>query len=157
MNKVVISTICIVVFLFGAWIVIRLTHVVDFYTVPSVSSAPTYRPGNLLIASILNKPEGNKFICFRKEGNKSIWFSRCVANDEKNYHLKLNPVIEPKGKVDSQLFVGFSAMKSNRDNFGPLKIPGDNYFVLGDNRHDAYDSRYIGLIKKDEVVSTVFR
>jgi signal peptidase I len=37
------------------------------------------------------------------------------------------------------------------DNFGPLKIPVDCYFVLGDNRHNALDSRYIGFIKKENI------
>ncbi len=41
------------------------------------------------------------------------------------------------------------------DNFGPLKIPADCYFVLGDNRHNALDSRYIGYIKKENIKGVV--
>lgn len=37
------------------------------------------------------------------------------------------------------------------DNFGPLKIPANCYFVLGDNRHNALDSRYIGFVKKEDI------
>jgi signal peptidase I len=37
------------------------------------------------------------------------------------------------------------------DNFGPLKIPHNCYFVLGDNRHNALDSRYIGFVKKENI------
>jgi signal peptidase I len=37
------------------------------------------------------------------------------------------------------------------DNFGPLKIPSGCYFVLGDNRHNALDSRYIGFVKKENI------
>jgi signal peptidase I len=41
------------------------------------------------------------------------------------------------------------------DNFGPLKIPAGNYFGLGDNRHNALDSRYTGFIKKDNIKGVV--
>ena len=35
-----------------------------------------------------------------------------------------------------------------RDNWGPLRVPEDNYFMLGDNRDFSLDSRYWGLIER---------
>ncbi|MFP9113292.1 signal peptidase I [Flavobacterium sp. RHBU_3] len=43
----------------------------------------------------------------------------------------------------------------NVDNFGPLTLPENKYFVLGDNRHNAEDSRYIGLIDKQDITGKV--
>lgn len=34
----------------------------------------------------------------------------------------------------------------------PIKIPEGEYFVLGDNRNDSYDSRQIGTIKKEDIL-----
>lgn len=35
-----------------------------------------------------------------------------------------------------------------RDNWGPLVIPQDRYFMLGDNREQSLDSRYWGLLER---------
>jgi len=43
----------------------------------------------------------------------------------------------------------------SRDNFGPLAIPTGKYFVLGDNRYAAADSRFTGLIDQSRYVGTV--
>lgn len=43
----------------------------------------------------------------------------------------------------------------NLDNFGPVIVPNECYFVLGDNRHYSADSRYIGFVHKSKYVGTV--
>jgi signal peptidase I len=37
--------------------------------------------------------------------------------------------------------------RPTRDNWGPLLIPPDHYFMLGDNRDTSLDSRYWGLLE----------
>lgn len=43
----------------------------------------------------------------------------------------------------------------SRDNFGPIIVPDGKFFVLGDNRHGACDSRYTGFIDQGKYVGTL--
>jgi len=43
----------------------------------------------------------------------------------------------------------------SRDNFGPVTVPVDGYFVMGDNRDQSYDSRYWGFVKKNRIKGIV--
>jgi signal peptidase I len=40
-----------------------------------------------------------------------------------------------------------AAYRPTRDAWGPLVIPEDRYFMLGDNREESLDSRYWGLLE----------
>jgi signal peptidase I len=70
---------------------------------------------------------------------------------------KLKKIIEKPG--EARYTGAFAWMKKDSvwtiDNFGPLEVPNDCYFILGDNRHNALDSRYVGFVKKENFRGTV--
>ena len=41
--------------------------------------------------------------------------------------------------------------RPSRDNWGPLVVPEDGYFMLGDNRDDSEDSRYWGFVRREAI------
>lgn len=40
-------------------------------------------------------------------------------------------------------------------NFGPIKVPEGQYLMLGDNRDNSKDSRFIGLVKRELITGRV--
>lgn len=87
-------------------------------------------------------------------------FDIVVIKKDKEYLIKR--VIGLPGEQveykDNKLYINGKVIEENfnhkdtEDYILDEKIPNNYYFVVGDNRPNSLDSRYFGLIKKDEIL-----
>ncbi|MFP4317134.1 MAG: signal peptidase I [Desulfovibrionales bacterium] len=66
----------------------------------------------------------------------------------------VNKEVYRNGEKISEPYVQYTdpSIKPIRDNLGPVKIPEDRYFVMGDNRDESYDSRFWGLVEREKIL-----
>jgi len=57
--------------------------------------------------------------------------------------------------IDSNIYERGSGIPHDyvvRDNYGPIRIPTDCYFMMGDNRDNSNDSRYWGVVQGKYII-----
>jgi signal peptidase I len=59
----------------------------------------------------------------------------------------------PNRPHDVMILPSRSALRS----FGPIKIPDGKYFMMGDSRDNSYDSRYFGVVDREQIVGRAER
>lgn len=76
--------------------------------------------------------------------NKVVYINGKPLQEPYKYHS--DPYTQQQnGKV-------FFTSDFQRDNYGPIRIPDDSYFMMGDNRDDSADSRYFSFLPGSYIV-----
>ena len=81
-----------------------------------------------------------------------------LMNDNKFKNLSFNSeqLIYNKEYLDEDINLIYN-QPWNKDNFGPLVVPKNKVFVIGDNRDYTFDSRNVGFIKKEDILGVILK
>ena len=153
-TKVIIKDIISYVLIILAVITIRV-FIFDPVRVDGPSMNTTLKDGEIII---LNKFEYRKknierydIVVINVDGKKII--KRIMGLPNEYIEIKDNKVYANDVELDNS-FASTKTDDFKLEELGIKKIPGDSYFVLGDNREVSLDSRYneVGTIKKEQIV-----
>ncbi|MDA3896754.1 MAG: signal peptidase I [Desulfobacteraceae bacterium] len=154
------------------------TFVVQAFKIPSGSMKPTLQIGdhilvNKFIYGVKIPYIGKTIIPYKNPDHGDIIVFRYPEDPDKDFIKRLigvpGDIIQIKNKkvfvndvpilndlgVHSESRI-LSGQINHRDNFGPVTVPDESYFVMGDNRDNSYDSRFWGFVGQRAIKGKAF-
>ena len=139
-----------------ALLAVLLLTALEPLRVTSGSMSPTLVAGDQVLVdkvSIrLRPPTQGDLVVFRDPQHHDLVVKRVVALGGQNVSIE-DAVLVVDGVIRTEPQVDQSRIDSTY--FGPITVPRDAVFVLGDNRSESIDSRTYGAIPLDELVGRV--
>ena len=154
------------------------TFVIQAFKIPSGSMKPTLQIGDHIlvnkfiygvkipyidktIISYKNPDHGDIIVFKYPEDPDKDFIKRVIGipgdiieSKDKTVYVNQIPIINDVGvHTESR---NLSGNINPRDNFGPLTVPAESYFVMGDNRDNSYDSRFWGFVEQRAIKGKAF-
>ena len=149
------------------------TFFVQAYKIPSGSMLETLKIGDhILVEKFLfgthipftdivvlpiKQPKRGDVVVFRYPLDPSLDFIKRIIALPGDTVQGINKDIYVNGKRLQEPYIQhidnfvLPAYISPRDNFGPIRVPKDSYFAMGDNRDNSKDSRFWGFVPRHNI------
>jgi len=158
-------------------IVVR-TFVVQAFKIPSRSMVPTLLVGDHILVNkfiygvkvpflrktiipITNPQRGDIVVFIYPNDRSKDYIKRVIGVSGDKIEIK-NKIIFINSKQYSDAYgiysdnVIYPGSMQPRDNFGPVTVPPESLFVMGDNRDESADSRFWGFVDLKDVEGKAF-
>ena len=152
--------------------------VVQAFKIPSGSMIPTLLVGDHILVSkfiygIRNPFTGSVLIPVKEPKRLDIVVFKYPLNPSQDFikriiglpgdtvqivdkNVLVNGVPVPDDPGQNQKHKILSADESPRDNFGPVTVPENSLFVMGDNRDNSHDSRFWRFVDYKDLKGKAF-
>jgi len=151
--------------------------VVQAFKIPSSSMEPTLQVGDYILVNKfiygvripytntkffeVKKPQRGDIIVFIYPKDRSKDFiKRVIATEGEKVQIQQNKISindqvieDPWGHFEKSDWI---KMLQSIDRFGPVIVPKDSLFVMGDNRDNSQDSRFWGFVEINDVKGEAF-
>lgn len=150
------------------------TFVVQAFKIPSGSMLPTLQIGDHLLVNKfiygirlpfagtllvpIKEPKRGDIIVFRFPRDRSTdYIKRVVGLPGDKLEIRDKTLLINDRQIDDPHAHYTSAEVlpggvSPKDNLGPIVVPPDKYFVMGDNRDNSSDSRFWGFVDEADIL-----
>lgn len=152
------------------------TFVVQAYKIPSESMVETLLVGDHLLASKFaygikipfthsyiyhgDDPAYGDIIIFEYPNDPSVDYIKRVIGLPGDVITVRDKRLYRNGMPVEESYVRYeqpNIIEPVRDNFGPVTVPPDKYFVMGDNRDNSLDSRFWGFVDRGAIQAKAWR
>lgn len=118
------------------------------------SMSPTLEDGQILIVNKMAEVESGDIIAFYY--NNKVIVRRVVASGNSQVSIDIFGAVSVNGKELEEPYIESKTLGQCNVEF-PYNVPTNSYFVLGDNRDTAMDSRLseIGVVTEDRLIGKV--
>ena len=127
------------------------------FTIPVTSMEPTIKSGShvLVDTTFYDKNPVRRFDIVAvkdPDGKDKQYVKRIIGLGGERVAIERDKILID----DIELRETFNTIPPDKD-FGPVVVPQNEYFVLGDNRPNSYDSRYWkrATLRKDGIIGKV--
>jgi len=152
--------------------------VIQAFTIPSGSMKQTLLVGDYVLVNKfvygpripftdkrffkLKDPQRGDIIVFKYPRDHDRDFIKRVIGTPGDTVEVINKIVYVNGHRLEDSFAQYTentlypAQALPRDNFGPITVPPNKYFAMGDNRDHSEDSRYWGFVDRSEILGKAF-
>lgn len=158
--------------------VLPIKHfVIEGYRVPTGSMEDTILIGDFLLANKflygsrvpllgfripgIRDPRQGDIVIFKFPENPDLnYVKRCIAGPGQVVEVR-DKIVYVNGIIyDDTAFIKHTdkriapldSPRARRDNYGPVRVPPDHFFMMGDNRDCSFDSRFWGYVPRENIL-----